>query len=139
MLSIGELAKRSDVTTRTLRYYESKGLLCPARSEAGQRLYKYPDVLRLQQIQLLKRTGLTLEQIKIVLESATIDARAMLELQRDMLENQLSDTPQALSAVKDTLEQLQGSETDLFTLCNMIKMGESAMSEEKWKKVWSKF
>lgn len=139
MLSIGELAERAGVTVRTLRYYESKGLMAPARSEAGQRVYRYPDVTRLQQIQLLKRAGFTLSQIKSMLGSATIEAKAVLTVQQGLLKKQLEDTKVALAAVEDTLKQLNGTETDLFTLCNMIKMGESAMSEEKWQKVWDKF
>lgn len=139
MLSIGELAQRSKVTVRTLRYYESKDLLKPARSEAGQRVYRYPDVMRLQQIQLLKRAGFTLSQIKSMLGAAVIEARSVLELQKGLLEKQLHQTEAALTAVKDTIARLDGSETDLFTLCNMIKMGESAMSTEKWQKVWNKF
>jgi len=139
MLSIGDLAKRSSITVRALRYYESKGLLAPARSAAGQRVYKYLDIIRLQQIQLLKRAGFTLMQIKSMLGSATIDAAAVLSVQRGLLQKQLEATKTALGAVDDALSQINGSETDLFTLCNMIKMGESAMDEKKWKKVWDKF
>jgi DNA-binding transcriptional MerR regulator len=139
MLTIGELANRSNITVRTLRYYESKGLLSPARSEAGQRLYAYPDIMRLQQVQLLKRAGFTLAQIKAMLGSATIEARQVLGVQKQLLTKQLADTKASLAAIDDTLKQLDGNETDLFTLCNMIKMGESAMSTEKWQKVWDKF
>jgi len=139
MLSIGELAKRSGITVRALRYYESKGLLNPARSEAGQRVYKYPDIMRLQQIQLLKRAGFTLGQIKNMLGAATLNAARILGLQKELLEKQVADAQHALRAVKDALANLKGSEIDLFTLCNMIKMGETTMALEKWQKVWDKF
>ena len=139
LLSIGELAERCGVTVRTLRYYESKGLLSPARSEAGQRSYKYPDIVRLQQIQLLKRAGFTLGQIKSMLGSAAINAKAVLLVQRGLLEKQLKQAELALASVDDALAKISGSEVDLFTLCNMIKMGESAMSKKKWQKVWDKF
>jgi len=139
LLLIGELAERCGVTVRTLRYYESKGLITPQRSEAGQRVYKYPDVVRLQQIQLLKKAGFTLSQIKTMLGSAAINAKAVLEVQRGLLAKQMEHAKTALAAVEDVLSKINGSETDLFTVCNMIKMGESAMSEEKWQKVWDKF
>jgi len=139
VLAIGELAKRSGVTVRALRYYESKGLLNPSRSEAGQRVYKYPEITRLQQIQLLKRAGFTLAQIKSMLGSAIINAKTVLCVQEQLLEKQLAETQRSLRAIKEALSNLQGTETDLFTLCNMIKLGESVMDEEKWKKVWSKF
>jgi len=139
VLSIGELAERCGVTVRALRYYESKGLLNPARSEAGQRVYKYPDIVRLQQVQLLKRAGFTLGQIKTMLGSEVINARRVLEVQRGLLEKQLKQAKLALNSVDDALAKLNGSEIDLFTLCNMIKMGETAMAQEKWQKVWDKF
>ncbi len=139
MLSIGELAARSSITVRALRYYESKGLLSPQRSEAGQRLYHYKDIMRLQQIQLLKRAGFTLAQIAAMLGSATINAKAVLTVQQGLLTKQLADTGAALGAIEDALAKLDDTKTDLFTLCNMIKMGETAMAQEKWQKVWDKF
>lgn len=139
MLSIGELASRSGVTVRALRYYESKGLLNPLRSEAGQRVFKYPDIVRLQQIQLLKKAGFTLGQIAQMIGSAEIDAKRILGIQRGLLKVQLEQTREALAAIDNAIERLDDSTTDLFTLCNMIKVGETAMNEENWKKVWDKF
>lgn len=139
ILSIGELATRSGVTVRALRHYESKGLLKPARSQAGQRAYKYPDIVRLQQIQLLKKAGFTLTQIKTMIGSAKIEAKNILRIQRSILAEQLKQTEAALTAIDNVINHLEDTATDLFTLCNMIKLGESAMSEEKWQKVWDKF
>ena len=62
-LKIGELAKKAGISVRALRHYEAEGLLRPARTEAGQRVYGYAEVLRLQQIQVLKRAGFSLKQI----------------------------------------------------------------------------
>lgn len=139
MLSIGELAKRSGVTVRALRHYESKGLLTPMRSEAGQRVYKYPDIVRLQQIQLLKRAGFTLTQVAAMIGSAEIEAKKVLRIQQSLLKEQLKQTQAALAAIDTAIERLDETATDLFTLCNMIKIGETAMDEDKWKKVWDKF
>tara|TARA_R110002096_G_scaffold145686_1_gene303587 strand:- start:90 stop:827 length:738 start_codon:yes stop_codon:yes gene_type:complete len=138
MLSIGELAARSGVTVRALRYYESKGLLKPARSEAGQRVYKYPDIVRLQQIQLLKKAGFTLGQIEALIGNAEIEAKNVLRIQRNLLAAQLEQTQSALAAIDNAINRLDENATDLFTLCNMIKVGETAV-DENWKKVWDKF
>lgn len=118
---------------------KARGLLSPARSEAGQRVYKYPNIVRLQQVQLLKRAGFTLGQIKTMLGASTINAAQILGLQKRLLEKQVTDARHALRAVDDALTKLKGTEVDLFTLCNMIKMGETAMTQEKWQKVWDKF
>ncbi|MCK0069974.1 MerR family transcriptional regulator [Kordiimonas laminariae] len=140
MVSIGDVAKQSGVTVRALRHYEDKGLLAPQRSESGQRVYRYRDILRLQQIQLLKRTGFSLEQIAGLLRSQEIPATDLLRMQKTVLEEKQKEITISLQAVEDTLTQLEARETsDLSTLCNMIKLGENAMSEEKWQKVWDKF
>lgn len=63
-LKVGELAKRTGLTVRTLHHYDSIGLLTPsARSEAGYRLYNQTDVARLHSIQALRHLGLPLGEV----------------------------------------------------------------------------
>lgn len=53
---VGELAKETGVSVRTLHYYEEIGLLQPShRSETGHRLYAAPDIVRLQEIKLQRK------------------------------------------------------------------------------------
>ena len=65
-LQIGEVAERTGVTQRTLRFYEERGLLKPpSRMEGGFRLYSEEDVQRVEQIKGLQRLlGLSLAEIK---------------------------------------------------------------------------
>jgi MerR family transcriptional regulator, thiopeptide resistance regulator len=61
---VGELARATGLTVRTLHYYEQIGLLVPsARTEAGHRRYDESDVARLYRICLLRRLGLPLAEI----------------------------------------------------------------------------
>jgi DNA-binding transcriptional MerR regulator len=70
-LKIGELARQTGLTIKTIRYYERRGLLeQPLRTEAGYRLYGPEDVARLQFIQRAKLLGLTLEEIRELVELA---------------------------------------------------------------------
>ncbi len=63
-LKIGELAKRSGTTTKTVRYYELLGLLHePERTESGYRLYDDKDVERLTFIRKAKSLGFSLTEI----------------------------------------------------------------------------
>ena len=63
-LKIGDLAKRSGATTKTIRYYELLGLLHePARTESGYRLYDERDVERLIFIRKAKSLGFSLTDI----------------------------------------------------------------------------
>ena len=64
MLRIGELAKLGTVTPRTVRYYESLGLIPSGEREgAGQHRYPEQTVARLQKIDQLKALGLSLDDI----------------------------------------------------------------------------
>jgi MerR family transcriptional regulator, thiopeptide resistance regulator len=61
---VGELAKATGLTVRTLHYYDAIGLLSPSRrTAAGHRIYADRDLQRLYRISLLRRLGLPLEQI----------------------------------------------------------------------------
>ncbi|WP_240421250.1 MerR family transcriptional regulator [Paenibacillus periandrae] len=65
---VGELAKLTGLTIRTLRYYDQIGLFSPSGfSDSGHRLYNETDISRLHQILALKELNLSLEEIKSVL------------------------------------------------------------------------
>lgn len=67
-LTIGELARELDVTTRTIRYYEERGLIAPERSEGGQRVYGRRERGRLKLILRAKTAGFDLTEIREVLD-----------------------------------------------------------------------
>ncbi len=73
-LQIGEAAERAQLTQRTLRYYEEKGLLKPpTRMEGGFRLYSHEDMQRIERIRELKDLlGFSLAEIKDMLEAEDI-------------------------------------------------------------------
>ncbi|MBW7453434.1 MerR family transcriptional regulator, partial [Paenibacillus sepulcri] len=65
---VGELAKLTGLTIRTLRYYDQINLFSPSGfSASGHRLYNEEDISRLHQILALKELDLSLEEIKSVL------------------------------------------------------------------------
>ena len=66
-MRIGELAARSGVNARLLRYYEQQGLLRPERSSAGYREYRASDVATVQRIRALLTAGLSTRMIALVL------------------------------------------------------------------------
>ncbi len=101
LLKVGELARRTGMTVRTLHHYDALGLLKPStRSEAGYRLYNRDDVARLHAIQALRQVGMPLAEIAGLLAGdgeplpATIQ-RQLLTLDRQIeraqeLRNQLT-------------------------------------------------
>jgi DNA-binding transcriptional MerR regulator len=63
-MRIGELARKAGTTTRTLRYYEARGLLPARRGENGYRRYDEEDLRLLHQIRLLQDFGFELEETR---------------------------------------------------------------------------
>jgi DNA-binding transcriptional MerR regulator len=95
LLKVGELAKRSGLTVRTLHHYDAIGLLRPsARSEAGYRLYDRSDVARLHQIQALRRFGLALAEIGACLAGAGAPLAPLIERQIHALDAQIDQAAQ---------------------------------------------
>lgn len=69
LLQIGEVADRIGLSLRTVRYYEEVGLLTPsARTPGGFRLYSAEDVERLALLKAMKPFGLTLEEIRELMQ-----------------------------------------------------------------------
>lgn len=63
-MKIGELAKRTGVSIRMLRYYEAEGLLKPTRATNGYRHYGQGEIRTVERIKLLGSAGMTLATIK---------------------------------------------------------------------------
>jgi MerR family transcriptional regulator, repressor of the yfmOP operon len=78
VIRIGEVAERTGVTPRTIRYYEEIGLLAgPERRKGEHRLYDETDVERLEELMRLRDLlNLSLDELKQVLEAE--EARAAL-------------------------------------------------------------
>src|SRR5438105_8079316 len=84
-LQIGEVADRTGVTQRTLRFYEEKGLLKPpTRMEGGFRLYSEEDVRRVERIKQLQRLlNVSLAEIKEMVEAEELKSQIRAEYRRD--------------------------------------------------------
>lgn len=103
-LRVGELARRTGLTVRTLHHYDESGLLRPSlRSAAGHRLYTRADVARLHQIRALRTLGLPLAQIRELLDASGITFAGVVELQL----SRLRATMAAERRICDRLEALR--------------------------------
>lgn len=105
--SIKEVARASRVTARTLRYYDEIGLLAPARVGGnGHRIYERPQLLRLQQILLLREIGVDLSTIREVIDAVTDPAEALRNHHRGLL-TERDRLDRVAATVVATLHQLQ--------------------------------
>ncbi|NEX63936.1 MerR family transcriptional regulator [Noviherbaspirillum galbum] len=89
LLKVGELARRTGLTVRTLHHYDEIGLLRPsARSGAGYRLYDLDDIERLHRIQALRQLDIPLAEIAALLQSDSADLGTVIDRQIAALEQQ---------------------------------------------------
>lgn len=119
---IGEVADRTGVTQRTLRFYEEKGLLTPAdRMDGGFRLYSEADIGRIRLIkQLQQLLGFSLAEIKDMVEAEETRAtlRATRPEDRDHIdpESARARLEQALRALRSQLAVVEPKITQLTEL-----------------------
>jgi len=76
--TVGELAERFDLPTHVLRHWESMGLLAPERDSAGRRRYREDDAYRVAAIVSSKAAGMSLDQIRSLLDSEAEGRRRIL-------------------------------------------------------------
>src|SRR5664280_1916472 len=90
-LKIGEVARRTGLSVRTLRHYDELGLLVPSeRTYSEHRLYSSADFRRLLAVQHLKSLGLSLTEVKAALDDPGFDAAEALADHITTLEHRLS-------------------------------------------------
>jgi MerR family copper efflux transcriptional regulator len=102
-MRIGDLTERAGVTPRTVRYYESIGLLPPGEREGhGQHYYTEETVTRLRKIDQLKALGLSLDEIRGVIDFYFIDPSGIQPKQKVLaiLRQHLADTDQKIGALE---------------------------------------
>jgi DNA-binding transcriptional MerR regulator len=104
--SVGDLARLSGVTVRTLHHYDRIGLLTPTRRPAsGYRAYSTDDALRLGQILAYRACGLELAEIARVLSTAGDERSAHLRRQLDLMDQRLAELAEQRRVLADAWER----------------------------------
>jgi effector-binding domain-containing protein len=115
MFKIGQFSRFSQVTVKTLRYYDKIGLLKPAEIDrfTGYRYYSASQLPRLNRILALKDLGLSLEQIAQLLDGdlSPDQIRGMLRLKQVEIEGRLEEEQARLARVEWRLRQIEQEET----------------------------
>ncbi|MGH8219103.1 MAG: MerR family transcriptional regulator [Steroidobacteraceae bacterium] len=122
-LTAAECALRTGLTVRALRVYEDYGLISPGRSAGGWRIYGTEELLRLNEIGLLKVLGLTLTQIRDLTGRLTPPSlRQLLELQLGTLRQRRGEVERGLAAVDAALQHLHTSRSlSIEELCSLVR------------------
>lgn len=139
-LDIREVARRTGLTSRALRFYEARGLLKPLRTYSGRRLYGRGELERLQQILALKRTGLSLAQIAKLTSRGSLDLEAIVEAQLQLIDQRKSELEEAKALLLNVKSRIdRGEPVDAATFCSLIRQGDRIMEAEDWKKVTDRY
>jgi MerR family transcriptional regulator, thiopeptide resistance regulator len=116
-LKVGELARRTGLTVRTLHHYDEIGLLKPSlHTESGHRLYTADDVARLQQVISLRQLGFGLEEVRDCLDRPDFSPLEVIRLHVARLREQidwqrnLCERLEALAAHFRTAEEVSADE-----------------------------
>jgi MerR family transcriptional regulator, thiopeptide resistance regulator len=139
-LDIREVARRTGLTSRALRFYEARGLVTPLRTYSGRRLYGRGELQRIQQILALKRAGLTLSQIAKLTTRGPLDLGALVDAQLKLIEERKAELDEArglLLSIKSRIDR--GEPVDAATFCSLIREGDRIMEAEDWKKVADRY
>lgn len=116
LLQIGEYARLTGLPVRTVRYYGDLGLLPPAEIDpsSGYRRYRVSQVERANRLQALKETGLSLDEIRLVLDDQLSGQQfqqllelkiAELEQEKDLIAERLQRAKAQLLLVQQRLER----------------------------------
>ncbi len=139
-LSIGDVSRRTRLSERALRLYEAEGLVAPARTEAGRRLYSLTDLRRLQQVQILRRAGYALAEIRDLLNKRDFDAGQVISLHLGALKDERAVLDRSIALLEGAQARLdQGTAPDAEALCELIRLAERGLEEENWRKALSRY
>jgi DNA-binding transcriptional MerR regulator len=139
-LSIGDVSRRTRLTERALRLYEAEGLVAPSRTAAGRRVYSLADLRRLQQVQILRRAGYALAEIRDLLRKRDFDAGEVISLHLEALKAERAALDRSIALLEGARARLQdGIAQDAAALCELIRLAERGLEEENWRKALSRY
>ena len=123
-LKVGELAKRSGLTVRTLHHYDEVGLLSPsARTASGHRLYGPAEIRRLQQIASLRQLGLPLEEIRDCLARPEYSLERVLDMHAARIREKIGRQEELHARVERLRDRVRAADTvDVDEVLDTIQM-----------------
>lgn len=119
-LSIGEVARQVGLKTSAIRFYEKRGVLPEPERQSGQRRYTEDTVRRLRVLDIAKRAGFSLDEAKVLLDSANAGAHEPL---RELAVRKLPEVDALIAqaqAVHAWLTTATGCKCDTLDVCRLF-------------------
>ncbi len=108
--TISQIADELDISTRTIRFYEEKGLISPKRTNGNQRIYTSRNKARLKLILRGKRFGFSLDEIADMIGMANADPDEL-----EQIEKSLAFGRAKLKEIQDRKKELELLEKDILS------------------------
>lgn len=138
VLTAAECAERLGLTVRALRVYEDRGLISPRRTEKNWRLYGGAEIARLTEILALKRLGLSLTRITILLAGTAPDLGQTLAIQQSALADLRDRVEHSLSLIGTALKKISSGQavsiSELITLAKETRMTDLSPDTVAWRR-----
>jgi DNA-binding transcriptional MerR regulator len=121
-----------------LRFYDREGLLSPSQiSESGYRLYSDEDLASLQQILALKYLGFSLDEIRVLLQSAPQNLADVLSQQKRMMRGKREQIDGIIQAIEETEGLLRTGNADWESLVKVIQVIQMEQNNDWAKKYFT--
>lgn len=139
-MKVGELAKRTGLSVRTLHYYDEIGLLQPSKhTESRHRVYGSAELQRLQQIKSLRQLGFSLDEIRDCLDSPAFSPRRTIDLHVTRLREQMEQQARVIALLETLAASFDGAATatpdDFINAIVGIDMIDRAFSTEELREI----
>lgn len=116
MRTVKEVSERTNISVRTLHYYDEIGLLKPTMiSEAGYRLYDDKALEVLQQILFFRELDVPLKEIKVIMENPELDRNQLLSSQKKILELKKERLERIIHSIDDILKGENKMDFEIFS------------------------
>lgn len=129
LLSIGDLADRTGLSVSAIRFYETKGLVTPARNAGGQRRFLRADIRRLSFVLIAQEFGFTISEIAEQLKRLP-EGRAPTKADWTRISNRfrehLDDKIDRLTKLRDRLDGCIGCGCLSLQTCKLYNAGDAA-------------
>lgn len=125
MWSIAELAAELEISTRTIRFYEEKGLISPQRTPGNRRIYSKRDRARLKLILRGKRFSYSLEEIGEMIGMGDVDLDEAEQIKRSLAygEKKLTEIRQRVDELKMLARDIESVRDRLQERLGQLKEG----------------
>lgn len=136
--TVGEVARLTGLTVRTLHHYDEIGLLVPGgRTEAGYRMYGEAELIRLHDILVWREVGIPLDEIARLLDDPGYDMTSSLRRHRDHLATRATEIERRIERIDRLIEKSDGGATmDDDFLTELFEGFDPAVHRDEAQRRW---